>query len=448
MPNRVCLFQEHTKWREWLSFCGGMVAGGDFCCIFVNVIISVLSMCRLVSLLLVLTMGFGVCRGEVVVPDSAGRSEFPFCGVALMGAGAVIGFEQKGFRSGGAEYRSHSSSVVEDYGRVAPLALTAVLKACGVETRSSWGRMAAGSALSAAIMFSAVEGLKHGVREMRPDVSDGRSFPSGHTTTAFMCAAVMSHELEWRSPWYSVGAYSFASSIALLRVMGNHHWVDDVVFGAGVGMASVDLGYFLADLIFKDKGLNPAYGAGDEQWCVGAPSFFATGMAGGSGASLRNSLGLKMKMGATTSAFLEGAGFLSRNIGVGGRLRAMACPIQTDGADESAAMMGCFVLEGGAYGALPVGRRLSLGAKLLAGARIIPAFGFYCDGAEVITASSSAAFEGCAGVSLTWQARAHSGVRVFADYALSRPRISFNGAAPVATLMHDFSLGLSYIALF
>lgn len=36
----------------------------------------------------------------------------------------------------------------------------------------------------------------------------------------------------------------------------NKHWLSDVLTGAGIGILSTEVGYYLADLIFKEKGIN------------------------------------------------------------------------------------------------------------------------------------------------------------------------------------------------
>ena len=68
------------------------------------------------------------------------------------------------------------------------------LKACGVESRSSWGRMLTSDAFSAALMAIAVNSLKFSCNVMRPDGSTRNSFPSGHTATAFMTATMLHKE--------------------------------------------------------------------------------------------------------------------------------------------------------------------------------------------------------------------------------------------------------------
>jgi hypothetical protein len=41
--------------------------------------------------------------------------------------------------------------------------------------------------------------------------------------------------------------------------MNNRHWMTDVMAGAAIGIGSVHLGYYLGDLIFKDKGISDSY---------------------------------------------------------------------------------------------------------------------------------------------------------------------------------------------
>lgn len=166
------------------------------------------------------------------------------CGIAVQGAN--VRFRE--FRNSIAPSFSFH---MDDYLQYAPAAVMIGMKAAGVKGRSSWGRMLVSDAFSAAIMASLVNGLKYTVREMRPDRSGRNSFPSGHTATAFMTATMFSREYGERSVWYSVGAYSVATATGLMRVFNDRHWLGDVLAGAGIGVLSTELGYWLADLIFK-----------------------------------------------------------------------------------------------------------------------------------------------------------------------------------------------------
>jgi membrane-associated phospholipid phosphatase len=66
-----------------------------------------------------------------------------------------------------------------------------------------------------------------------------RSFPSGHTITAFAFASTVTRETEFWNPhavWY-VGTvfYGGASMVGLSRMYNNMHWASDVMAGAAIG---------------------------------------------------------------------------------------------------------------------------------------------------------------------------------------------------------------------
>lgn len=130
----------------------------------------------------------------------------------------------------------------DDYLQYSPLAVMVGLKAFGVEGRSSWGRMAVSDAISAVLTAGIVGTLKNTTNVTRPDGSDDRSFPSGHTATAFMTATMLTKEYGSVSPWIGVGAYSVAAATGLMRVANNKHWLSDVLTGAGVGILATEAG--------------------------------------------------------------------------------------------------------------------------------------------------------------------------------------------------------------
>lgn len=132
----------------------------------------------------------------------------------------------------------------------APALLPWAVKAAGGETRSGWARMGVSQAAGAAFTAGLVESLKLTVHETRPDGSDDRAFPSGHAAIAFMGATMIERELGWRSPWYTLGAYTFATGIAMERVIDRRHRPVDVIAGAGIGILATHLGYIVGDAIF------------------------------------------------------------------------------------------------------------------------------------------------------------------------------------------------------
>ena len=75
-----------------------------------------------------------------------------------------------------------------------------------------------------------------------PNTSN-KSFPSGHTSTAFAIATVVANEYE-EVPLVAPISYGIATLTGLSRINDNHHWASDVFFGAA-------LGYFTSKTILR-----------------------------------------------------------------------------------------------------------------------------------------------------------------------------------------------------
>ena len=137
-----------------------------------------------------------------------------------------------------------------------PLVANWALKTAGVKSRSKTERMLTANAMAMAISFGTTEILKRSIHEGRPDMSNRQSFPSGHTSFAFASATILSREYGYISPWITIGGFTTAASTELLRIQHNKHWMNDLYMGAGIGVMSTNLAYFLTDKIFGADAIN------------------------------------------------------------------------------------------------------------------------------------------------------------------------------------------------
>lgn len=89
---------------------------------------------------------------------------------------------------------------------------------------------AAEAAGTAAVTY----GLKYLVKKKRPDGSDNRSFPSAHSSLAFVDASFVMRRYGWK---FGVPAYAMATYVAWGRTYAKKHDFWDVAAGAAIGTA-------------------------------------------------------------------------------------------------------------------------------------------------------------------------------------------------------------------
>jgi membrane-associated phospholipid phosphatase len=78
------------------------------------------------------------------------------------------------------------------------------------------------------------QGIKYFAGRTRPDGTD-RSFPSGHTSSAFATATVLQRHYGWK---VGIPAYALASYVGASRLNANKHYLSDVAFGAALGIVA------------------------------------------------------------------------------------------------------------------------------------------------------------------------------------------------------------------
>ena len=268
-----------------------------------------------------------------------------FVGVPLFVAGIIIKSEKVKFRQNyedefhpNTRLITNFKSSIDNYTQYFGPAAVVGLKLAGLEGRSDWPRLLTSTAISYGIMAALVNTIKYTAKEMRPDGTSRNSWPSGHTATSFVGATLLHKEYGLtRSPWFSVAGYSIATATGVMRILNNRHWISDVLSGAGIGIMSTELGYFLSDIIFKGKGLL----RNDRPMSTDNHSFFGISMGASIGTHnfefTRDDLAyeidrldfseghnMKVSFSTATAVDAEGAYFFNQYVGVGGRLRVRA----------------------------------------------------------------------------------------------------------------------------
>ena len=358
-----------------------------------------------------------------------------YVGVPPIAGGIIIKSESDHFQSLRNGYLPQFHKHYDDYLQYLPGAVMIGLKAGGVEGRSSWGRMLTSDAASVIIMASVVNTMKSTTKVMRPDGSNRHSFPSGHTATAFMTATMLSKEYGGLSPWYSIAAYSCATTTGITRMLNNKHWLSDVMVGAGIGIISTEIGYWIGDLIFKDKGITH-FAASRELDQIYNPSFLGVSL-GFNIIPGKYQLPDKSKLDFSTgsSAGVEGAWFLNPYFGIGWRFAVANMPVMIDGSlqDDPLDIMTGYA---GAYFSYPITSYWLIGGNLLAGYN----YATECKLSNMSVGKQGGVGAG-AGCSFTFRAKQNLAVRFYLDYNLMKSILpSKENAVQVYTLGSSVSL--------
>lgn len=187
----------------------------------------------------------------------------------LTGSTALLIAGDESIRDGVQSYASgHAwvedvAPVITQLGGLGGLATAGVFFGAGLvfkdERARDTGYLAASAILQAMLVDNV---LKVMAGRQRPYVADGedhwggpaayfshggedtKSFPSGHSATAFALATVVSMQYR-HTAWVPVVAYTLATGVGLSRMALDKHWASDVFVGAVVG-------HFVARLVVRD----------------------------------------------------------------------------------------------------------------------------------------------------------------------------------------------------
>lgn len=146
---------------------------------------------------------------------------------------------------------------IDDYTLFVPIAAVYGLDLAGIKGRNNMLDKTVILGTSTLFLYSSVNLIKNNTNIRRPSGKSQSSFPSGHTAISFMAAEFLHQEYGHVSPWYSIAGYTIAASTGFLRIYNDKHWLSDVAAGAGIGILSTKIAYwlhpFIKSVIFKNK---------------------------------------------------------------------------------------------------------------------------------------------------------------------------------------------------
>jgi hypothetical protein len=146
---------------------------------------------------------------------------------------------------------------IDDYIPFTPIAAVYGLDLVGVKGRNNMLDKTVILGTSTLLLYSSVNIIKNNTNIRRPSGKSQSSFPSGHTAISFMAAEFLHQEYGQVSLWYTIAGYSMATATGFLRMYNDKHWFSDVLAGAGIGILSTKIAYWLYPLlknvIFKNK---------------------------------------------------------------------------------------------------------------------------------------------------------------------------------------------------
>ena len=140
---------------------------------------------------------------------------------------------------------------IDDYLIYLPMAADIGLTFGGYKSKHNYKEKAALYFMSTTLNAVLVYPVKALTSRARPDESDLRSFPSGHTSNAFVGAEYFWQEYKTRSKWLAASGYVVAATTGYFRLQNNKHWFSDVLTGAGIGMLSTKVCYWLFPMVKK-----------------------------------------------------------------------------------------------------------------------------------------------------------------------------------------------------
>ncbi|PJJ07851.1 PAP2 superfamily protein [Flavobacterium sp. 1] len=209
----------------------------------------------LATILLSFTIS-AIAQTDTIISKSRQKKDFlKICilPVSLIAGGILISnsnFEKSFQEDVGNVVGNDFSTTVDNYTRYVPIVELYAADVMGVKAKNHWFDQAKNLTLSIVITDFITFKLKNHIYKTRPNgSSDGQSFPSAHTSSAFTNATILFEEFKGTSPLLAYSGYVFATTTGGLRIMNNAHWLSDVLVGAGIGILVTEVIYFFDPII-------------------------------------------------------------------------------------------------------------------------------------------------------------------------------------------------------
>jgi len=145
------------------------------------------------------------------------------------------------------------STSLDDYIQYVPIIEMYAFDMLKVPARHSVWDQTKFLAISELVTAGIVHLLKNTLKVQRPNNGSFNSFPSGHTSQAFVASQVLFNEYYQTNKWIGLSGYIFSGATGALRVINNRHWVPDVLLGSGIAILVTNAVYHFKPL----KNWNP-----------------------------------------------------------------------------------------------------------------------------------------------------------------------------------------------
>ncbi len=140
----------------------------------------------------------------------------------------------------------------DDYLMWVPSASIYVADALNIKSKHSFGEHLLLDAGSIIVTGSIGYAMRKIVGNNKTYNSHDTKFPSGHTANAFRGAEIIHQEFKEKNNLLSYSGYVVATAVGVLRIYNKNHLLTEVLAGAGLGILSTKLTYWVF-YKFKDR---------------------------------------------------------------------------------------------------------------------------------------------------------------------------------------------------